>query len=208
MSITDKLCEKYDQETLASNEKNKLYIVGNSPFTRAIKRKADQLGVRHFTASTIPNVCIPTIIDREVYRGEIDLYDNQDIDNLCHDGLSCCAQAILDTLLEVGVAGKSVTVIGRGHAVKGLAQTLIDHNATVTVAHSQTGNMYEAMLFANIVVVAAPIHTSGLCSMTGKVIVDVVGKCYPKGADTFVSDSDIGKLTTSIVLYRATGGVE
>lgn len=208
MSITEQLCQKYDQETVNNNTKHKLYIVGDSPFTRAIKRKADQLGVSWFADVCTEHSFHKMIVDREVYRGEIKMWDEQDVDNLVSRGLSCCAQAILDTLLEIGVSGKAVTIIGRGHAVKGLAQALIDHNATVTVAHSQTGNMYEAMLFANIVVVAAPIHTSGLCSMTGKVIVDVVGKCYPKGAETFVSASDIGKLTTSIVLYRATGGVE
>jgi methylenetetrahydrofolate dehydrogenase (NADP+)/methenyltetrahydrofolate cyclohydrolase len=55
----------------------------------------------------------------------------------------------------VDLAGKSALVIGRSNIVgKPMAQMLLDKNATVTIAHSQTKNLPELARQADILVVA------------------------------------------------------
>lgn len=56
---------------------------------------------------------------------------------------------------QVDVAGKQALVIGRSNIVgKPIAQLLMDANATVTLAHSQTQNLVELARQADILIVA------------------------------------------------------
>ncbi|WP_303974999.1 bifunctional methylenetetrahydrofolate dehydrogenase/methenyltetrahydrofolate cyclohydrolase [Streptococcus merionis] len=56
---------------------------------------------------------------------------------------------------EIDLAGKRAVVIGRSNIVgKPMAQMLLDANATVTIAHSQTQNLPELAKAADILVVA------------------------------------------------------
>ncbi|MGT2784453.1 bifunctional methylenetetrahydrofolate dehydrogenase/methenyltetrahydrofolate cyclohydrolase [Streptococcus merionis] len=56
---------------------------------------------------------------------------------------------------EIALAGKRAVVIGRSNIVgKPMAQMLLDANATVTIAHSQTQNLAELAKTADILVVA------------------------------------------------------
>ena len=71
--------------------------------------------------------------------------------------LPCTPQGIIMMLEEagVGIEGKRAVVIGRSNIV-GLpaSKLLLDHNATVTMAHSRTKNLAEVTRQADILVVA------------------------------------------------------
>lgn len=71
--------------------------------------------------------------------------------------LPCTPQGIVMMLEEAGVEieGKKAVVIGRSNIV-GLpaSKLLLDHNATVTMAHSRTKNLAEVTREADILVVA------------------------------------------------------
>lgn len=71
--------------------------------------------------------------------------------------LPCTPQGIIMMLEEAGVEieGKKAVVIGRSNIV-GLpaSKLLLDHNATVTMAHSRTKNLAEVTRQADILVVA------------------------------------------------------
>ncbi|MDE6058155.1 MAG: bifunctional methylenetetrahydrofolate dehydrogenase/methenyltetrahydrofolate cyclohydrolase, partial [Muribaculaceae bacterium] len=71
--------------------------------------------------------------------------------------LPCTPQGIIMMLEEAGVEieGKRAVVIGRSNIV-GLpaSKLLLDHNATVTMAHSRTKNLAEVTRQADILVVA------------------------------------------------------
>lgn len=162
----------------------KLCVLGESPFTRAVRRKAEKLGVTCVDDPT----GVPVIVDTEVYPGMPFIEKWQDIDRTYYDGLSCCAEAVLETLGDV--SGLHVCVVGRGHAVQGLAEILLDRDATVTVCHSKTQNLRMATLAADILVVAAPIEP---WPVIDKVVVDVAG--------TFGGIKVFG-LTTDIIMRR------
>ena len=200
--IVNKLAEQYDDDTFAHSNNKQLFLVGGeTPFLKAIKKKASNLGIFCVYKNEVNLNVIPTVVDTETYKENFFLIDQQDVDKIQHDGISCCANAICNVLTEIGIASKNVVILGRGHAVQGLAEELIAQDATVTVCHSKTRNLYEATLFADIIVVAAPVKPAQVSSLVGKIIVDVSGTFngfVPE--DRYVGN--IGKLTTSILLNR------
>lgn len=131
-----------------------------------------------------------------------------DLDNLFFPGLSCTAMAcgtILDALGSI--AGKNVCLIGRGHAVKGLADALVAADATVTICHSKTKSLLDATYNADVIVNAAP-DTRPLYDITknvGSVVLDISGsldRWNDSGLLTYIGPRDIGRLNTSLVLNR------
>ena len=141
------------------------------------------------------------VVDVETYKESFILTSYQDIDFIQHYGLSCCANAILDTLTTIGVSGKHVCIVGRGHAVQGLSNALVKANATVTVCHTYTDNMFEVSKMADILVVAAPIQPNEVALENLDIVVDVSGTFSSfNGWSQYINN--IGKLTTSILLNR------
>ncbi len=196
----DHLCIAYDWATSLSENKS-LTLIGDtdSPFLKSVARKARKLGVwcsLHFQEGR------PTLVDKETAQMCGKLSVRQDIDCLDNPGLSCCAQAVRDVLSAIGVEGKSVCIIGRGHAVQGLAEVLTRMDATVTVCHSKTKNLYEATMFADILIVAAPVTPVDVAPTTGRLVIDLVGS-FREAVKPELYIGDVGKLTTSIILHRA-----
>lgn len=162
----------------------KLCVLGESQFTDALKRKAAKLGIECVDDPE----GVPVVVDTETYTDRVTLRPWQDIDHICFPGLSACAEAVLEALGDV--FGKHICVIGRGHAVQGLADALLDREATVTICHSNTTNLRLSALAADVLVVAAPIEP---WPVTNQDVVDVSG--------TFGGRKVFG-LTTDIILRR------
>ena len=120
--IVNKLCEQYDNETFANSVDKQLFLVGGeTPFLKAIKKKATNLGIYCTYKDRVDLNTTPTVVDTEIYKELFHLISQQDIDKIQCDGISCCANAILAFLTNIDIAGKNITILGRGHAVKGLA---------------------------------------------------------------------------------------
>lgn len=201
-SIVDSLCEQYDSETKQLSEYAKIHIYGQeSRFVKALTNKAARLGIECVFKEDEFLSQIPVIVDKETYNKPLTLLVQQDIDYIQHDGLSCCANAILDVLSAIGVVGKHVCIVGRGHAVQGLAKALIKSNATVTVCHSYTEDLFSITKTTDMLIVAAPIYPYQVALENIETIVDVSGTFNTfNGWDHYISN--IGKLTTSIILNR------
>lgn len=181
-----------------------LYLMGGeTPFLKAIANKADRLGVKYEFIPYTSDIRRPCIVDVETIKNPFWLTDYADIDAVDKENMpSCCSEAIGDTIKEIGAEGKNITIIGRGHAVQGLAKMLLYCNATVTVAHSKTKNLHEATQFADIIVVAAPVTTDQVAPLAGKIVIDVSGT-FKGFVDEELYIGNIGKLTTSYILWRA-----
>lgn len=161
----------------------KLCLLGDSQFTRAVRKKAEAAGIE-----VVPNpIDAPVIVDVEVYNEPVPFSCRQDIDKTFTIGMSCCAEAVLNKLGNV--EGKHVCIVGRGHAVKGLEKALIVGDATVTVCHSKTKSVKKASKNADILVVAAPVKPF---KFAGRVI-DVAGHF---GGEKVFSD------TTDVIIRR------
>lgn len=97
-----------------------------------------------------------------------------------HDFISCTPKGILTLMQEsqIEIAGKHVVIIGRSMIVgKPLAMLLTNHNATVTLCHSQTKNLKDLTRSCDILVTAIGkthfIDGSFLSSNKNQVIIDV-----------------------------------
>ena len=135
-----------------------------------------------------------------------------DIDCVNTTGMSSVAEALYELLQGANlVSGKSICIIGRGHAVQGLAAMLSKFDATVTVCHSKTRlnpiftndgehKMYPA---ADIVICAAP-KLDGVI-LAHELVIDISGAakdaCINKKSIYF---NGIGPLTIAVLVNRIT----
>ncbi len=92
--------------------------------------------------------------------------------------LPCTPKGVIKLLEKAGVeiAGKKAVVVGRSNIV-GLpaSKLLLDHNATVTIAHSRTKNLAEVTREADILVVAIGKPKFIMADMVGEgaAVIDV-----------------------------------
>lgn len=211
--IIDDLVRECDERTTRALERwtPSIRLLGDTeaPFLKSVARKAKQLGIEVFGGEGFIDAHCVDIIDQETYEGPWDVLEYpwaDDPDRLLEpDQFSSCAEALWRVLDRLGTAGKYITIVGRGHAVQGLAKALSMYgDATVTVAHSMTPVLVRATLFADILVIAAPIEPGDVLlgvQRPGPVVLDLVGKC--KGSvreDMYYGD--IGRLTVSVLLNR------
>lgn len=135
MENIKKLSAALDAETASLHPSGKLLLFGSqdSVFLKAIKRKADQLGINcDHTSNPLPPYR-GIVVDSETVSFNSILDPDVDIDHSYSPGMSAVSQAVMDLLIESGLVWeKDITIVGRGHAVKELAKYLDFNNATVT----------------------------------------------------------------------------
>lgn len=180
----------------------KLAIIGeDNTFFRAIRNEAKKTGIEivDFQDVDLPMLVNSSDADRYV------LSECNDIDCVVTSGLSCVAAAALELLKTYQISGKHIVIVGRGHAAKGLAKSLLSENATVTVCHSKTKYLNHILQEADIVVIAAPIKERYTPYFTN-VVIDISGSLEKREAEisTYCDYTrHIGKLTVAILLERA-----
>jgi hypothetical protein len=188
-------------ERLADVHGGEIALVGDdNPYFRAIRKAGAKFGI---TVVDGFRDTMPVLVDAHSGK-ECVLTEQNDIDHLVTDGMSCVAEATLILLRSYGLVGKHVAVVGRGHAVKGLAAALLKENATVTVCHSHTRFLSVVLRCADIVVVAAPIKER-FRGLTCNVFVDIA-EAFKDREEPLKMVCDytrhIGKLTVAILLER------
>lgn len=87
---------------------------------------------------------------------EVELKPEKDIDALTKNSIfkACTPYGMIDYINHLGIdlTGKNCVVIGRSELVgKPLAKLLIDNDATVTLCHSKTKDIYKFCKFADII---------------------------------------------------------
>ena len=133
-----------------------------------------------------------------------------DVDCVNTTGMSSVAESTYELLQGANlVSGKSICIIGRGHAVQGLAEALTRWDATVTVCHSKTrldpifAHDGECSLYpaADIVICATPKLSGDI--LAHELVVDLSwaakDACVNKKAVYF---SGIGPLTIATLVNR------
>lgn len=204
--------DMYLSEAAKKNNKPGLLLIGSegSPFLRSLNRVArgyagyDSIILNHLP-SRIENCKV--IIDKETCIGVTSLPVEADVDNLYNPGTSCVAEAtynLIDDMTDID--GKVITIVGGGHATKGLAYKLIKKGAIVTIAHSHTKQLFGAMYGRDIVVLATPtisaIPQADMIIDIGNALTKDVRKELPANS---LYVGKIGKLTNAILLARAAG---
>ena len=211
-SVVNQLVEQLDTDTAAGPFLSQvLEYVGNldkSPFLRAIVSKARVLGIpcKEYDHEKFHHYSV--VVDREQVTPWC-LGEGADIDHLQHYGMSCVSEAVFMLLTKLNlIEGKNITIVGRGHSVKNLAETLLAHNATVTVAHSGTKSLIHSTAGQNVVIYATPTLTQSVAYDTTDLVIDL-GNCVPR-REFFSCPyvNNIGRLTISVLMNRhAMGGI-
>jgi hypothetical protein len=209
--VINKLVTRLDSNTREFPLTKSLDLVGDltkSPFLRAVARKCEQFGIDWFevypnSTRFLPSSC--TLFDRETCGKPFMLVPHEDIDKTQYPGMSCVAEAVYLLLKELNlISGKNITIVGRGHSVKGLAEKLIENDATVTVAHSKTESLLMSTMSKDVVIYATPEITKSIAYDTKELVIDV-GNCITHPSwfyANYMNGRDIGKLTVSVLLNR------
>ena len=204
--IIKTLSEQIDGETIALlPTSGKLLLLGSqdSIFLKSIKRKADSLGIMYDHTFRFTPPYQGAVVDTETCPSDLQLSSDVDIDHSFSDGLSSVSQGVFALLLAADlVHKKNITIVGRGHAVKGLAQALIYNNATVTVAHSKTTSLLQATQNRDVVIYATPNVSQDISYNTAELVIDL-GNAVPH-PDRLSCEyiNRIGQLTVSVLLNR------
>lgn len=208
--VIKKLSAGLDKETSDYTVTTTTRLVGSTEsfFLKAIKRKADTLNIPCEIVENAELDVYPVIVDTETARIKPSAVFSTcwDIDSILDESIynmssvsEACFRLIEDM---INIDGLDITIVGRGHAVKGLAAALVDHNATVTVAHSRTVDLIHACANQDIVIYATPTLTQEIPYDTKALVIDL-GNCV-KDAERFECEytNRIGALTTSVLLNR------
>ena len=215
--IVDRLVQRVDEINAKYAEHSDLYLFGkrDSRYLRGVAAKAKKFGIAVRWQDIYPPAVInvPFVIDWESFGGDTRTVEPRtpwhDIDAVCDTTrMSCTASACGMILREYGAIDHNhVGIIGRGHAVQGLGESLVHNNATLTVCHSKTPNIVGAVMNCDVLVNAAPRVDVMYIPPFGKhLILDVSGSMKDMFSDvpatTYVGMQDIGRLNTSILINR------
>lgn len=186
---------KYDADTLKNCKYGVVNMVGDvekSIFLRTLSKKAKKLGVVDVCNESSDR--FKTVVDLETAPADYYLYPPNDIDCTDNPGISSIAEAVLKVIeyeYDGNIEGKHILIIGRKHSVKGLAEALINNDASVTIVHSKSKNVDKLCEVADAIVTCT--NTLDLSYYKDKFIVNIASGT-PKG---------LSELNISILLNRA-----
>lgn len=185
-----------------------LVLIGdtNSQFLRAVKKKAEKFGVS--CRDTIGEGLAGIVVDIETADVSSEFMDELhqspfDIDGPYINGMTSVSQAIYMVLDEQNlIKRKNIVIVGRGYSVTGLANRLIKNDATVTVCHSKTKDVFGAVNGCDVAIFATPTLSIREQPYVNDMVIDL-GGVWSKNQYTACRYIDrIGALTISILLNR------
>ena len=182
-----------------------LYGPEDSKYLRLVERWAAEIGVKTaWVAGPTPG-CAAYVADTEAGWPMWDLPHEEDVDCICHDGLSCAAYAALCLLSWYGAGRgvRKVCVLGRGHAVQGLRGALERMGCQVTQCAGRELLRTVGFGDADAVICGVP-HLERLAGRP-KVVVDMSGalEALDGRADAYVGREMVGRENVRELLRRA-----
>ena len=136
-----------------------LYGPEDSKYLNLVARRAEEKGIKTaWVAGPTPG-CVAYVADTDAGWPLWDLSPEEDVDRIQHPGLSCCAAGFLPDikviLRNIFYPHGRLCIIGRGHAVQGLAETMMADGYVVDQCSSTALDMEYRVAQANIVVNSA-----------------------------------------------------
>ena len=160
-----------------TNDTLGLYGPEDSKYLRLVARRAEAEGIKTaWVAGPTPG-CVAYVADTDAGWPLWDLSPEEDVDNIQHPGLSCCAAGLLRYIYSS--PGWRVCIIGRGHAVQGLAEALKGYE--VDQCSSTALDMAYRVARADIIVNSADDVTEELLGAVpaSAIVIDISGSMLP-----------------------------
>ena len=168
-----------------TNDTLGLYGPEDSKYLRLVARRAEEKGIKTaWVAGPTPG-CVAYVADTEAGWPLWDLSPEEDVDNIQHPGLSCCAAGFLPDinvmLPSIGGAHGRLCVIGRGHAVQGLAEAVAEDGYAVDQCSSTALNMAYRVARADVIVNSADAVTEEVLGAVpaSAIVIDISGSMEP-----------------------------
>lgn len=157
-----------------------LYGPEDSKYLRLVARRADENGIKTaWVAGPTPG-CVAYIADTDAGWPMWDMTREEDVDFIQHPGLSCCAEGVLRYIYTES-PGWRVCIIGRGHAVQGLAETLKGYeiNQCSSTALDMSYRVSRADIIVNSAAVVAREVLDAVPALA--MVIDISGSMGPWG---------------------------
>lgn len=154
-----------------------LYGPEDSRYLNLVARRAAENGIKTaWVAGPTPG-CVAYVADTDAGWPLWDLSHEEDVDNIKHPGLSCCAAGMLRHIYSS--PGWRVCIIGRGHAVQGLAEAL--HGHEVDQCSSTALDMAYRVARADVIVNSADAVTEEVLGAVPaqSTVIDISGSMLP-----------------------------
>lgn len=187
-----------------------LYGPEDSKYLRLVARRAEAEGIKTaWVAGPTPG-CVAYVADTDAGWPLWDLAPEEDVDRIQHQGQSCCAAAALMHMNRV--PGWTACIIGRGHAVQGLADATMELGYMVNQCSSTALDMAYRVARADIIVNSADAVTEEVLGAVHarSTVIDISGSMEPlrdRVAD-YVSRGYVGKWNIAELLRRVRVRIE
>ena len=155
-----------------------LYGPEDSRYLNLVARRAAEEGIKTAWVDGPTPGCVAYVADTDARWPMWDLTPEEDVDNIQHTGMSCCAAGVLWYICSL-TRDRRVCIIGRGHAVQGLAEAL--HGHEVDQCSSTALDMAYRVARADIIVNSADAVTEEVLGAvpTQSTVIDISGSMEP-----------------------------
>ena len=157
-----------------------LYGPEDSKYLRLVARRAAEIGIKTAWVAGPTHGCVAYVADTDAGWPMWPLTPEEDVDRIQHQGLlSCCAAAALMRMDRV--PGWTACIIGRGHAVQGLADAMMALGYMVNQCSSTTLDMAYRVARADIIVNSADAVTEEVLDAVDaqSTVIDISGSMEP-----------------------------
>lgn len=156
-----------------------LYGPENSEYLRLVERRAAEEGIKTARVDGPTPGCAAYVADTDAGWPMWPLTPEEDVDRIQHQGQSCCAAAALMHMNRV--PGWTACIIGRGHAVQGLADAMMELGYMVNQCSSTALDMAYRVARADIIINSADAVTEEVLGAvpTQSTIIDISGSMLP-----------------------------
>lgn len=156
-----------------------LYGPEDSKYLRLVARRAEENGIKTaWVAGPTPG-CVAYVADTDAGWPMWPLTPEEDVDRIQHQGQSCCAAAALMHMNRV--PGWTACIIGRGHAVQGLADAMMELGYMVNQCSSTALDMAYRVSRADVIVNSAAAVAGAVLAAVPALatVIDISGSMEP-----------------------------
>lgn len=187
-----------------TNDTLGLYGPEDSKYLRLVARRAEEKGIKTARVDAPTPGCVAYVADTDAGWPMWPLTPEEDVDRIQHQGQSCCAAAALMHMNRV--PGWTACIIGRGHAVQGLADAMMELGYMVNQCSSTALDMAYRVARADIIVNSADAVTEEVLGAVPaqSTVIDISGSMEPlsdRVAD-YVPRSYVGSWNIAELLRR------
>ena len=163
-----------------TNDTLGLYGPEDSEYLHLVDRRAEEEGIKTAWVSGPTPGCVAYVADTDAGWPLWDMTPEEDVDNIQHTGMSCCAAGVLWYIFSLP-RDRRVCIIGRGHAVQWMYRTMLCYNFYVDQCSSTALDMDYRVSRADIIVNSANAVTEKVLGAVpaSAIIIDISGSMEP-----------------------------